>query len=482
MAKGQIESIKQRRKFLKLDVSYIPLIIGAAVTTGIVFLVYQQTREILKERLRERLTSITSTAVLSINPNTIERLIQIEKRDPDAALTSPELATVVSYLRRVRDANENIRYIYLWNRSETPGFVHFTADAEMIDPIDSDGNGVIEDTEIPPAPGEEYDASEIENLDKGFEAPIAQNNFIIDKWGTFMTAFAPIKNQKGDTLAVLGIDVEVTDFKLLISATLIPFSILAGLLLLMLTVQTVALVRIWGNRVEMVKELDKQKDELLSIVSHQLTTPVSSVKWYLEMMLDGDYGQLNKELDTQVRLMQEAIANFSDLVSMILDVSRIQLGRMKVDRSDLDLSQFFKEVVNGVKPKAEVLKVKLITNIPEKLMIAKLDKRLMRMTLENLLTNAIKYSKEGNGIAELSVNLSGELLSYSVKDNGCGIPQDEQAKIFGKLFRASNVSKINGNGFGLFAAKGAIEAQGGSIRFESEVNKGTTFFVTVPVK
>jgi len=229
-----------------------------------------------------------------------------------------------------------------------------------------------------------------------------------------------------------------------------------------------------------LKELDRQKDELLSIVSHQLNTPITSVKWYLEMLLDGDSGELNEEQKKQLMTMQGVTADLVDLVGMILDVSRIQLGRMKVDRAPLDLGVFFSEVLAVIDPRAIVKKQQFIKLIPAALPTAALDKRLMRMTLENLLSNAVKYTPEG-GKVELKVEVKGKTLRYSVQDTGCGIPKEDQEKIFGKLFRATNVRNTEGNGLGLFAAKGAAEAQGGKVWFESESGKGTTFYVEVPL-
>ena len=165
---------------------------------------------------------------------------------------------------------------------------------------------------------------------------------------------------------------------------------------------------------------------------------------------------------------------------MILDVSRVQLGRMQVDREALDLSEFFKEILTVIEPKAEEKKVKFSVSLPEKLPVAMLDRRLMRMTLENLLSNAVKYTPE-KGSVELRVTVKDDVLEYIVKDTGCGIPKAEQKKMFTKLFRASNVLNVSGNGFGLFVAKGAVEAQGGSISFVSAGGEGTTFTVAIPL-
>ena len=295
-----------------------------------------------------------------------------------------------------------------------------------------------------------------------------------------LSAYAPILDSAGDTIAIVGIDVTVDNFKQRTQAMLLPFLLFIFFLIALLTLLTLLLIRFYGERVRAMREIDRQKDELLSIVSHQLATPVSSAKWYLEMLQDGDVGKLTPKQGEHVHSIQGIAENLTDLVSMILDVSRVQLGRMQVDREALDLSEFFKEILTVIEPKAEEKKVKFSVSLPEKLPVAMLDRRLMRMTLENLLSNAVKYTPE-KGSVELRVTVKDDVLEYIVKDTGCGIPKAEQKKMFTKLFRASNVLNVSGNGFGLFVAKGAVEAQGGSISFVSAGGEGTTFTVAIPL-
>lgn len=296
-----------------------------------------------------------------------------------------------------------------------------------------------------------------------------------------MSGYAPIK-EKGHTVAVLALDIEVSDFNTLVSATLRPFIIFVGFLLLVLASQTISLVRMWGSRVQFFQELDRQKDELLSLVSHQLATPVSSIKWYLEMLQDGDLGALNKEQKEHVKSMHSIGVSMSDLVSMILDVSRIQLGKVRIEKQDLDLKEFFDQLVATIEPKAEEKKVKFTKNIPNSFPKAKLDRRYTNMTIENLLSNAVKYTPTG-GQVKFDVTINGNMMSVRVADTGMGIPKVEQDKIFGRMYRATNArNAIDGNGFGLFIAKGAVEAQGGKIWFESTEGKGTTFYVQLPLK
>lgn len=233
---------------------------------------------------------------------------------------------------------------------------------------------------------------------------------------------------------------------------------------------------------ENLKELDRQKDELLGIVSHQLAAPVTAIKWYTEILLDGEVGTLTPEQHQQIQTMQTVTSGLADLVSMILDVSRIRLNRIHVEPQEMDLGGFMQELISVVEPKAKEKSIRFMKNIPDNLPVILLDKRLTRMTLENLLTNAIKYTPE-HGNVEFEISIQDDWIHVRVADTGCGIPEAEHDKVFGKLYRATNVrNTIDGNGFGLYVAKGAVEAQGGTIEFQSAEGKGTTFLVALPLK
>jgi signal transduction histidine kinase len=167
---------------------------------------------------------------------------------------------------------------------------------------------------------------------------------------------------------------------------------------------------------------------------------------------------------------------------MILDVSKIQLGKMNLEAQPLDLKEFFSEIIEVIEPGAKERKINFKKNLPIDLPTVLLDKRYMRMTVENLLSNAIKYTPV-NGDVELKVEITQSKMYCHERDSGCGIPLADQKKIFGKLYRATNVrNTVDGNGFGLYVAKGAIEGQGGRMWFESTEGKGTTFFFELPLK
>jgi len=463
-----------------LDITYIAVAVAAIATVSVVYLLYTETQDILKEKLRERLTSIAATAALQFEANELDA---IQDR---TSIGTKEIKVVTQKMNNIRDSVENVKFIYLIRPSPEPNIQYFIADADTLAPLeelDENENNILDEEENPPWPGDEYDSSELPAFQDALSG-IATADYELnsDQWGTFLSGYAPIKNERDEVVAVLGIDVEVSEFNVLVRSTLLPFAALSTFLLLVLFILTLTISKVWKNRVEIITEIDRQKDELLSLVSHQLATPVSSIKWYVEMMQDGDLGKITKDQAEHLKSMQSISTNMSDLVSMILDVSRIQLGKIRIEKQPLDLDNFFKEIIEVIEPKAEERKIGFKKNVVKNLGTAMLDKRYTRMTVENLLTNAIKYSKD-YGKVTLDVAIEEHRLKCKVTDKGLGIPKEDQAKIFGKLYRASNVrNAVEGNGFGLYIAKGAIEAQGGKIWFESRLGVGTTFYFDLPLK
>lgn len=454
------------------------LVFSAVLGTVITYVLYNYTQILLKERLQERLVAIVATTATQLEPQDVQEVWTVDDME------KPAYERLVKQIEKVRDANEDIQYSYIMRRTSDINIVEFVADAEGLIPYeeqDFDGDGIVGDDEAVPIPGDEFDVEEYPTLrDEAFYHPVAAKDLEEDQWSVQLSAYAPILDADGVTVAIYGIDVEVTDFKERTQAMLKPFLLFIFGLIIILTFLTVVLARLWEERVEMMREIDRQKDELLSIVSHQLATPISAVKWNLEMLIDGDLGKLNKEQEEHLKMIQPQTGNLADLASMILDVSRIQLGRMKADRTELDVAKFAKDVFNEVEPLAKVKGIDFNLCIDKNVGKAMFDQRLMRMTMENLLTNAVKYTPKGGKVG-LKIWCKGKDLHYEVSDTGCGIPKSEHGKIFGKLFRASNVANVDGNGFGLYVAKGAVESQKGEITFKSEENKGTIFSVKLPI-
>lgn len=232
------------------------------------------------------------------------------------------------------------------------------------------------------------------------------------------------------------------------------------------------------------KEIDKIKSEFVFLASHQLRTPLSTINWYIEMMLSGDAGPIN---ENQKKYLQEAYEGNHRMVEMVndlLNVSRLDLGTLTVNLTPVNITELITEVEKEGANTIEEKKLNIEKKIPDNLPEIFSDIKMMRMLLQNLITNAIKYTPTNGHITVGIENQNKKEYTITVSDTGYGIPVAAQDKIFTKLYRAENVmeKEITGTGLGLYMVKSIVQQLGGKIWFESKENIGTKFFVTFPFK
>jgi len=232
------------------------------------------------------------------------------------------------------------------------------------------------------------------------------------------------------------------------------------------------------------QEVDRAKTEFVSLASHQLRTPLSAVNWYAEMLMAGDAGELNEKQRKYMDEIYHGNQRMVELVNALLNVSRLEMATFVVEPEPTNVMTLVRSVLDELKPMVDKKYQTLTPTFSPDLPLIPADPRLLRIVFQNLLSNAVKYSAEG-GKVECAVSCKKETgrLSIRVSDNGMGIPQSQQNQIFLKLFRADNVRETDteGTGLGLYIVKSIVEHSGGTIRFESIENKGTTFFVELPL-
>ncbi|MEK7540089.1 MAG: HAMP domain-containing sensor histidine kinase [Patescibacteria group bacterium] len=235
---------------------------------------------------------------------------------------------------------------------------------------------------------------------------------------------------------------------------------------------------------EKLQKFDEIKSNFISVVAHQLRTPLSGVKWTLSMLLDGDMGPLNNEQKTFLMKTFESNTRMITLVNDMLVADGIQSGRVHYGFKHVDIIDLMDNVLFEVAPEAAKRNITITyKNKFENLPQAYIDPETMRAVLQNLLENAVKYTMDVGKI-EIDVEKDEDTLRISIADNGIGIPEDQAKDVFVKFFRARNAIKqeTDGSGLGLYIAKTIVERNGGKIWFESTEGKGTTFYFTVPVQ
>lgn len=227
---------------------------------------------------------------------------------------------------------------------------------------------------------------------------------------------------------------------------------------------------------EKLRQLDETKDDFISMASHQLRTPLTSVKGYVSMVIDGDAGSLTP---LQKKLLNQSFISAQRMVYLIsdlLNVSRLRTGKFVIEPIQCNLANMIQEEVKQLVETAKGRGLELVYHKPEHFPTLMLDETKMRQVIMNFIDNAIYYTQAG-GTITINLTETPQSIEFTVVDNGIGVPKAEQHHLFSKFFRAHNAKRArpDGTGLGLFMAKKVIVAQGGAIIFKSQEGKGSTF-------
>jgi len=238
-----------------------------------------------------------------------------------------------------------------------------------------------------------------------------------------------------------------------------------------------------GRANERLKELDKQKTEFVSIASHQLRSPLTAIKGYSSMILEGSFGAINPKAKEAIDRIFQSSQKLVSVIEDFLNITRIELGRMKYEMGDFDFGKLAKQVTEEQRPNIEKqgLKLEFMDDGEDHNIYA--DSGKINQVLNNIIDNAAKYTKQGSikvRVENLSMADGSEMTRFTAEDTGVGIEKDMLSKLFQKFVRAYDAGKANviGTGLGLYVAKQIVDGLGGRIWAESEgKGKGSRFII-----
>lgn len=228
-------------------------------------------------------------------------------------------------------------------------------------------------------------------------------------------------------------------------------------------------------------ELDRMKSDLISIVSHELRSPLTSIKGYVDLLITGDLGAIPAEMKDYLSIVSSNANRLAALIDDMLDLSRIETGKLNMSFGKVEIKYLCDFVFLTMKPQAEQKKLQFSVHVEEGLSVSG-DQERLQQALTNLVSNAIKYTPT-EGSVSIRAHRKNGLVAIDVEDSGLGISPENQKKLFQKFFRVKNemTRNIGGTGLGLCIAKSIVEAHDGYIELESEEGKGSRFTLSLPV-
>ena len=241
----------------------------------------------------------------------------------------------------------------------------------------------------------------------------------------------------------------------------------------------------FNRMAQRLKEIEKMKEDFMSSVTHELRSPMTAVKGYVNLILDGKAGPMSEKQREYLTIVRNNTARLGRFINDILDLAKIEAGMMEIKPEPMSVREVANEILTLLRAIADQKNIKLIVDVPESIPQIMADRDRIGQIITNLVGNSLKFTPDGGSVTVKGVE-EGEFLKMAIIDTGIGIPKEYIGKIFNKFEQVSEhkqkVKTAKGTGLGLAIARGLIIGHGGKIWIESEVDKGTTFFFTLNKK
>jgi len=374
--------------------------------------------------------------------------------------------------------------------------MEFVADAGSLNPyansdddpfndVDNNNDGIVdpEGADYLQWPGQPYDeAADIPETLLAYSGPLTATELYEDSFGQVLTGYAPITDDEGKVVAILATDIKADDFFTVTQQTLLPFLMFIVFLIIIISILALVLIYLWRKRAKELTELDRVKNQFLSIASHDLRAPLTAVRNFLSLLRDGTYGKMPEQSKEGLNQIFDRVTMMAKSVESYLSISRIEQGTMKYEFEETNLVELIQSSVDFFKPLAENNNLTFELEETDRIILINADKTKLQEVINNLIDNSIKYTPSGGIKVKLQKIKDKAVLT--IEDTGVGIEQKLLEKIFEIYSTAADSKDINpsSTGVGLYVARTHIDAHGGSISAYSQGKmKGSKFVITLPL-
>lgn len=451
------------------------LVIGMTAAFG--SFIHLRSEKVVAEQLHEHLLSIVSIAALTIDAKQVESIHGLNEDQTES------YHSLVAQLKHIRTLIPHVRFAYIMRRTQNPMELSFVADADAlstIEELDTNKNGHVDADEEAGLPGDIYPVLDVPALQKdAFIHPLVEEEMLIDQWGSLLSAYAPILNEQGEAIAVLGIDIQADVF---FDVTQNIFSMFAVVIVtfigVLLAVYIVFVIH--ARHLESLQQLNTERTALLDLATHQLGMPLATFRWWLELLKERDHGKFCKRDDVCDQL-QEGIDRMDSIISSLHQAGSMQESTFVGVNEQCALPSVAKTVLMDMKKQLQLKKQTVQTHIEAHLPMIHMNAKICNGMVRELLENASDYSPH-HTVITMTVRAVRGGVELKVSDHGYGIPKQDLPHIFEQFKRGSNATKYKpvGNGLGLYIVQRIIQRSRGTIRVESTLDSGTTFTIFLP--
>jgi len=438
-------------------------------------MLFARGRAMMEDQIKEKLRNTATAAAMQFNGNLIDQVTSNSTME-----NSVVLQDLVRRLDALRQEVASVRFAYIMERTSDPTHHAFVADADMalsVEELDEDKNGVLDESEMPAKPGDLYDWQQFPKLgEEAFMHPTVDDHIGEDRWGPIISGYAPIRRDNGQVVGILGIDMDAHEFTKLSTSIFSPIALLL-VILASISIACGTVLAFRRRRIEELEKLETERLGLLRLAFHQLGGPLTIISWSIEELENDGPASIQRAVEN----IHEGINRLSVILNTLKEADMVHAGKLEYKPEKRLLSTILREVVSNSTNKLHSRKQRIEFDIEEDITL-NLDPKLMSSVVQELMNNAMDFSPDG-AVIHIASSANLQYATFTVRDDGCGIPKKDLRSIFDEFSRGSNAPKYkaNGNGLGLYIVQGIVQCAGGSVSIQNNKDVGVTATVKLPL-